>query len=172
MNPCAKYWIKELNLIKHPEGGYYKRTYYSLSTMATNFSLSNNNDNIRPSMTAIYYLIEQNNFSSFHRLKSDEIWHFYTGDSISIYIIDEQGRLDTIILGNRENDNRAVFQTIVDANKWFAVGLYDESKEGAFALVGCTVTPGFDFRDFEIANKEELIKQYPQHSNIINNFTR
>lgn len=172
MQTSAQYWIEKLNLSKHPEGGYYKRTFCSFLTMNTNFASQETDDGKRASMTAIYYLIDHGNFSAFHRLKSEELWHFYTGDCLSILMLNENGTLETIILGNKEKDERAVFQVAIEANKWFAVGLIDELDVNAFALVGCTVSPGFDFRDFELGNRDILIKRYPQHADMITKYTR
>lgn len=118
--------------------------------------------------TAIYYLLEQADFSAFHRLKSDECWHFYAGEPLNLFIIEDDGSLQQIVLGNNLLKSE-VPQFFVKAGKWFAAAPCENST---FCFVGCTVTPGFDFEDLEFANKEALINQYPSHKLIIERFTR
>ena len=152
----ASYWIKTLNLQKHPEGGWFKEVYRSdevipAAALPTGFSGN------RSISTSIYYLLEGEDFSGFHRIKSDEIWHFYTGTSAIDIISIEEGKIRKQILGENPQDNQ-FFQVIVNKNTWFAARLLNTN---GFALVGCTVSPGFHFDDFEMAN-QELIRQNPQ----------
>jgi len=161
----AGYWIKNLNLLPHPEGGYYKETYRSTEEINSN-SLSNIFKGNRAYSTAIYFLLEKGNFSAFHRIKSDEIWHFYDGDPILIHVIDNNGKLTTHELG-LEPQHGIIPQITVPANTWFA----SESK-GNFSLAGCTVSPGFDFTDFEMADRNTLTKLHEQYQQIIKQFTR
>ena len=157
-----EYWIEKLGLESHPEGGYFKQTYKSAGTFT--FSSGSEEGNlIRSFSTGIYFLLSKNNFSAFHRIKSDEMWHFYDGEAIEIFFIDLKGSLNKILLGNNP-ENGEVFQAIVPANCWFASQM---AGTGKYALVGCTVAPGFEFEDFEMAKREELLSLYPQHSNII-----
>ncbi len=161
----ASIFIDKLALEKHPEGGWYKRTYQSSFV----FSPFKQQAHKRYASTAIYYLLEGNDFSAFHRLKSDEMWHFYFGSPLKIYEIDESGNLKTRLLGNPMTDQSAEFQVTIPANRWFAADLIDKSS---FSLIGCTVTPGFDFSDFELATSNLLSNQYPQHTHLIRQFTR
>lgn len=161
----ASYWIEKLGLQLHPEGGAFAETYRSPQTLECSDMGMPGNRNLA---TCIYFLLKAaNGFSAFHRIKSDECWHFYTGNAIMIYEIDENGHLQQQILGNNP-ENGEVFQHMVKANRWFAARVLN--PEG-FALVGCTVAPGFDFQDFELAVRSSLIAQYPSLSEIITELT-
>lgn len=162
----AQYWIEKLNLQKHPEGGYYRETYRCLDTI--------NNDNLllrysgqRNASTAIYYLLCNEEFSGFHRLESDEIFHFYSGSSLTVHIINPQGDYQLIKLGNNPEDNQ-VLQLVIPHHSWFASAV---SQPDSYSLIGCTVSPGFDFNDFTLGKKDDLIKLYPQHRTVIEKFT-
>jgi predicted cupin superfamily sugar epimerase len=165
--PTAKQLIQQYNLQAHPEGGWYKETYRSNESIAAE-ALPERFGGGRAFSTAIYFLLEQGNFSAFHRIKSDECWHFYTGGSLLIYEIDITGTLTITTLGNDIN-NGQLFQYVVPANCWFASRPAPDSK---FSFVGCTVSPGFDFTDFELADKNTLAVQYSQHSKIIQQLCR
>uniref|UniRef100_UPI00321744D6 cupin domain-containing protein n=1 Tax=uncultured Draconibacterium sp. TaxID=1573823 RepID=UPI00321744D6 len=151
----AQFWIEKLELLKHPEGGWFKEVYRSAET-AKKETLSADFSGDRNFSTSIYYLLEGNQFSAFHRIKSDELWHFYTGSSgVEILWIDN-GELRKEKLGaDIENDEQ--FQVTVSKNKWFAARLLNKN---GFALVGCTVSPGFHFEDFELADKS-LPEEFP-----------
>ena len=125
---------------------------------------------VRKAMSAIYFLLNKEEYSAWHCLKSDEIWHYYDGGSpVEIYVIDTQGALRTYLLGNPRLIEEASFQVIIGAGKWFAARLQDQTS---FALVGCTVSPGFEYNDFILADKDILISKYPQHIDIISSFSR
>jgi len=158
-------YIHHLDLKPHPEGGWYRETYRS-SEKTT--QLPEGFVGERNFCTAIYFLLSGNNFSAFHRIKSDELWHFYDGDMLQIFVIDESGALRIIELG-REPDKGQVFQAVVTKGHWFASRC--SASEG-FSLVGCTVSPGFDFRDFEMADRNDLLSQFPQHKDYIIGLTR
>jgi uncharacterized protein len=163
----AAYWIRKLYLEPHPEGGYYRQTYKAAMVLPKE-SLLPTFTGPRPASTAIYFLLEGENFSAFHRLRSDELWHFYQGETLLIHVIEADGRYFTIQLGT-DTDAGDVFQDVVKAGCWFA----SEVKGGkAFALVGCTVAPGFDFEDFELAEREELMRSYSQHRGLVPRLTR
>ncbi|MDD3080071.1 MAG: cupin domain-containing protein [Paludibacter sp.] len=138
----------KLDLQPHPEGGWYKETYRSAETLLTP------EGNERNVSTAIYFLLENEDISHFHRIKSDEIWHFHAGAAIDIFII-ENNELKIMKLGNDLLAGEKP-QIIVPANSWFAAQLHDAKGYG---LVSCTVAPGFDFNDFELATKEIFEKQ-------------
>ncbi|MEM6299625.1 MAG: cupin domain-containing protein, partial [Bacteroidota bacterium] len=107
-------------------------------------------------------------FSAFHRIASDELWHFYDGDPLSIYFFDTLGHLKEIELG-LDIEKGQLPQAVVPAGAWFASRC---QNFGGFTLVGCTVSPGFDFQDFELAETDTLVSEYPAHEKIIRELTR
>lgn len=151
----------------HPEGGWYKETYRSAETVRGE-GLPNRFAGARSFSTAIFFLLEGQQISAFHRIKSDEVWHFYYGECLQIYIIDETAQLHIIKLGSNF-ENGEVFQAVVRAGCWFASA---PASPNSFALVGCTVAPGFDFADFEMAEQEALLREFPQHAETILKLTR
>jgi uncharacterized protein len=163
----AKYWIDKLQLIPHPEGGYYRQT-YKAELAVDKAALPPGFASSRAAATAIYFLLEGTDFSAFHRLRSDEIWHFYAGGTLVVHVIAENGEHSEILLG-RDAEAGEVFQAVVKAGSWFGARLRDPR---AFGLVGCTVAPGFDFADFELGKRAELVRQYPQHRELIERLTR
>ena len=164
---CAQQLIELYNLQPHPEGGWYKETYQSKEQIDAN-SLPERFGGSRAFSTAIYFLLEQGNFSAFHRIKSDECWHFYAGDPLVVYVLQQDGTLDEIMLGN-DITNGQLFQYVVPANCWFASRPATNSR---FCFVGCTVAPGFDFADFEMADAAVLSALYPQHQTAIQELCR
>jgi predicted cupin superfamily sugar epimerase len=154
----AQLLIQQYQLQPHPEGGHYRQTYCSAGRIPkTVLPAAFHND--RFYSTAIYFLLENKQFSAFHRIASDEVWHFYAGIGLHIYVIHPDGRGETLKLGD-DLDNGFAFQQIVPAGAWFASRPIFEK---GFSFVGCTVAPGFDFEDFEMADKTVLLHQYPQH---------
>ncbi|HYF30923.1 MAG TPA: cupin domain-containing protein [Chitinophagaceae bacterium] len=157
----AAHYITHLQMEPHPEGGYFKQTYCSPHSVTTPAGE-------RPYSTAIYYLLEQGDFSAFHRLKSDECWHFYAGGTLIIHIIEPNGNYYSTRLGNKVQAGEQP-QFVVPAGLWFGA----EPAEGsAFSLAGCTVAPGFVYQDFEMADKAALLKEYPRHHAIIHHLCR
>ena len=157
--------VRDLALLPHPEGGYYRETYRSvgrIDVLPPPFSGS------RSYSTAIYFLLEAGQYSAFHRIASDECWHFYQGTPLHIYVIHPAGHLETILLGN-DPASGAVFQAVVPAGCWFASR---PALAQGYSLVGCTVAPGFDFVDFEMGEKEMLLVAYPQHEALIRELCR
>ena len=163
----AQYWIDKLGLIAHPEGGYYRETYRA-GLCIPKEALPPQFTGSRLVSTAIYFLLEGEDFSAFHRLRSDELWHFYAGGSLVVYVIEENGHYWQMSIGSDPEANQHM-QAVVKAGCWFASRAQDP---GSFALVGCTVAPGFDFEDFELAKRSELINRYPQHGKLIEQLTR
>jgi predicted cupin superfamily sugar epimerase len=157
--------IKKLGLEAHPEGGWYRRTYQSEYILPSE-ALPRHPGN-RHCATSIYFLITSENFSSFHRIRSDEMWYHHSGGAITINIIHDDGTLNSIVLGPVEEGYEP--QALAPADTWFASHLLEESD---WALVGCSVAPGFDFDDFEIGKRSELIDTYPQHKHLISSLTR
>ena len=166
-NNNARHWIERLKLEPHPEGGYFRQTYRS-DVMIAREALPPGFGGARAASTAIYFLLEGENFSAFHRLRSDEVWHFYAGSPLVVEVIEPTGSRSSILLGD-DSDARQVFQAVVRAGCWFASHVADWN---GWALVGCTVSPGFDFEDFEMAKRGELVRQFPQHRELIERLTR
>jgi hypothetical protein len=166
-NNNTSFYINHLNLVPHPEGGWYRETYRS-DEIIRHESLPARFAGDRCFSTAIYFLLEEGNFSAFHRIKSDELWHFYAGDTLEIILIAENGELCITNLGSNPEKGET-FQYAVPDVYWMATRL---KGNGKFALAGCTVAPGFDFADFEMAERTQLIKLFPQHENIIIKLTR
>lgn len=151
----------------HPEGGYYLQSYRSSGSIPQE-SLPEGFSGPRLFSTAIYFLLEQGNFSAFHRIKSDECWHFYEGGCLHVHILYPDGRLNTVRLGP-DISNGEVYQYVVPANCWFAS---EPAPDTTYSLVGCTVSPGFDFADFELADPTLLVKEYPSFTTLIRRLCR
>jgi len=122
----------------------------------------------RSASTHIYFLLAQGQFSAFHRIAADELWHFYAGDPLLVYEIAHNGRLVTHRLGDDPEKGES-FHTVISAGSWFASAPAEASE---YALVGCTVAPGFDFADFELADREMLAGQYAEYAELIRKYTR
>jgi predicted cupin superfamily sugar epimerase len=175
--------INKLNMIElFEEGGYYRETYRSDKHIVVNcwddksqkdtvYYYSNHKkepSNIRSISTLIYYLLDGEQFSAFHKVKHDEIWHFYKGSSVSLYILTDSKNFLNIQIGN-DLDNNETIQYVIKGDTWFGAEINDKSL---YSLVGCSVSPGFDFRDFELGERDNLKKLYPQHEYLINKLTR
>lgn len=158
----VKELIKLFNLKPHPEGGYFKETYRANGTIKKQALPSNFFGDCSFS-TAIYFLLPKGSKSSLHRIKSDEVWHFYLGGPLTLVIIHKSGQIENITMGQNVQDGQRM-QYVVPAGSWF--GVYPNS-DTEFSFVGCTVAPGFDFNDFELGNKDVLFKQYPNAKEII-----
>ena len=159
--------IERLNLGKHPEGGYYRETYRS-DVVFNAQAVSGGFSGHRCCSTGIYFLLKNKEFSTFHRIKADELWHFYSGSCLIVHIIDPKGNYQDIHLGP-DMDKGQVFQALVPAGFWFAASLLTENS---YALVGCTTAPGFEFEDFEMAERSSLIADYPHLADLITQYTR
>jgi predicted cupin superfamily sugar epimerase len=140
--------VARFKLLPHPEGGYYSETYRSGQNVQ---SLVSGNE--RSASTAIYYLLDKQAFSAWHRIASDEVWHFYAGGPLLVHVLLEGGKMRTHRLGNALEASANVFQAVVPAGCWFAAEL---AEPGTFAFVGCTVAPGFEFSEFELARAVDL----------------
>jgi uncharacterized protein len=163
----AKFYIENLKLAPHPEGGYFKEVYRS-GEIISKESLPQRYEGSRSVSTSIYFLLDGDNISAFHKLKSDEIWHHYDGDAVRIFILSETGELNEKILGKDILNNQSL-QVTITRNNWFAAELLNKKS---FALFGCTVAPGFAFEDFQLAGKEEMLNRFPEHKTIINKMAR
>lgn len=167
MLQSAEYWVGHLGLLPHPEGGYYREIYRSPGTIPVE-ALSDGFNGDRSFATTIYFLLQAGDFSAFHRIQSDEIWHFYAGGALTVFVIHPDGRREDIHLG-ADAAKGQVFAAVVPAGSWFGSR---PDTGAAYSLTGCTVAPGFDFQDFEMAEKEKLADEYPQHRELISELTR
>jgi predicted cupin superfamily sugar epimerase len=161
-----QYWIEKLNLQKHPEGGYFKEVYRA-DEIIPKHGLHKRYSGERNHATSIYFLITSNEFSAFHRIKSDETWHFYTGSPVTVHMIDRTGKYSAVRLGSNHK-NGEVFQYTIPHGTWFAASV---DEPDSFALFGCTVAPGFHYDDFELGRREELVKLFPEHEETIRKLT-
>jgi predicted cupin superfamily sugar epimerase len=186
------YIIKKLNLVELPfEGGYYRETYRSDKSVSVDYddlqdtkgNMTANPDTtdspkgIRSLFTHIYYLLGGCRHSALHKVRSDEIWHFYLGSAVTIYILpdndnyngdgDDGGQLQEVKLGTNIESGEHLHY-MIKGNTWFGAELADKSS---YALLGCSVSPGFEFRDFELGKRKELTVKYPKHELLINRLT-
>ena len=159
--------VERFQLLPHPEGGFYKETYRSGEQIEQN-ALPQRFSGNRQYSTAIYFLLEKGNFSAFHRIQSDECWHFYAGQTLHVHVIHPNGQYELLKLGN-DLTNGETFQAMVPAGSWFAS---ETAAGGAFSFVGCTVAPGFDFADFELAKAAELVELFPSMKSLIERLCR
>lgn len=155
--------IRRLDLKPHPEGGFFSETYRSAERVLRDQDAACSAET-RSASTAIYYLLCDGAHSAWHRIKSDEVWHFYDGEPLLVHVLDEAGGLVTHKLGNALTHTDAVFQAVVPAGLWFAAECADPAT---FALLGCTVAPGFEFSEFELADADALKARHPQHIALI-----
>jgi len=162
----ADYWIEKLSLTPHPEGGYYREIYRAPESVLKE-ALPERFEGSRPFSTSIFFLLKSGQVSRLHRLKSDEIWHFYEGCPVQIHLIHQDGRYSEIKLGRNSNADQ-VFQAVIPAGTWFGAEVL--AAEG-YALVGCTVAPGFDFADFELGRRDQLLSRFPRLADQIRKLT-
>ena len=162
-NRTAQYFIKHLHLQPHPEGGWYRETYRAAETIPAAVLPERFASGNRHFSTAIYYLLEEGNFSAFHRISSDECWHWYAGGTLYIHVIEPDGKYYRISLGSNIEKGEHL-QSVVPALAWFSA---EPAPQSHFILTGCTVSPGFDFSDFTMADIEELTQKFPEQKNLI-----
>ena len=158
--------INHFKLQEHPEGGYFKEVYRSKETILEE-NLPEYFKGERNYCTSIYFLLTSDKFSAFHKINQDEIWHFYKGSTLKLHLISPDGAYSFVLIGN-DFKNGEVFQFTVPAHFYFAAEVI---KKETYALVGCTVSPGFDFRDFTLPSCKELSSEFPKHSEIIKKLT-
>lgn len=158
--------VASLGLLPHPEGGFYRETYRAGESIAR-AALPDRFVGDRSHGTAIYYLLAAGDRSKLHRIAADEIWHFYAGDPLLIVALAPDGALSVTTLG-RDFAAGHVPQHVVPAGYWFGA---IPPGGSAYALTGCTVAPGFDFADFELAERAALLSSFPQHRDWIERLT-
>lgn len=165
--PSKEILIEMLDLQPHPEGGFFKETYRSNETIH-NAHLTGDYKGDRHYSTAIFFMLTSDMFSAFHRIEQDELWHFHQGSAIELHTISESGEHTKHIIGN-DIANGEKPQLVVPGKYWFAAKVI---QQNAHSLVSCTVAPGFDFRDFVLPSRLELVNLFPQHELVIQEFTR
>jgi predicted cupin superfamily sugar epimerase len=162
MKPTVQEIIERLGLTPHPEGGFYRETWRSRLSLA---GLPHAGP--RSASTAIYFLLPAGAFSALHRVASDEVWHHYDGDPLDLHEIDDAGAHTLVVLG-RDLSQGQIPQHVVPAGRWQAA----VPRGDRYALCGCTVAPGFDFRDFEMPSRGELGRLFPQHTGLVAKLSR
>ncbi|MCR1974688.1 cupin domain-containing protein [Clostridium sporogenes] len=162
----ANYFIEKLDMTAHPEGGYYKESFISAENI-TDSDLTTTFEDKRILWTSIYFLLRNGEVSNFHRLKSDEMWYYHSGSPLTIYMITPKGELITEQLGlDIEKGEKP--QVLVPRNYIFGSAMNNKG----YALVGCMVSPGFEFRDFELFERDTLLNLYPKYKETIEKLTR
>ena len=162
----AEYFVENLNMTAHPEGGFYKETFVSTENISDK-DLDVNFEGSRMLWTSIYFLLRDGEVSNFHRLKSDEMWYYHSGSPLTIYMISPDGKLTTEQLGlNIENGEKP--QVLVPKDYIFGSAMNNKG----YALVGCNVSPGFEFRDFELFERSFLMEKYPEYKETILKLTK
>lgn len=159
--------VTKLDMKPHPEGGFYKETYRSDGVIPKD-ALGRKFSGARNYCTGIYFLLTSENFSAFHRIQQDEMWHFYGGSSLYVHIIDTNGLYKRHAVGMNLDEGETP-QLVVPADCWFASSVKEKDN---YSFVGCTVSPGFDFKDFELAERSKLIQEFPAHKETIAKYTR
>lgn len=162
MHPEAERLVRALGLEPHPEGGYFRETWRSHLTADLDGGRGGPRGT-RSFGTAIHYLLAGRDVSRLHRLKADEIFHLYAGGPLTIHILEKETGYRKVVLGPRVEAGQ-VFQAVIPAGCWFGASLFEDDS---FALVGCTVAPGFDFEDFEMGARSALLASFPEHEDII-----
>lgn len=157
MQKSKNYWIEQLNLLPHPEGGYYKTVPQPAEQITTE------DQRERPLYTSIYFLLSQESPSHFHRLKSDEIWYFHAGETLTIHLLYPDGHYEQVKLGT-SIENKEVLQYTVPKGVIFGSSI---EENGDYALVSCMVAPGFDYQDFELFTQAQLLEVYPHQREVI-----
>lgn len=162
----AEHWIQQLDLVEHPEGGFYSETYRSSQSIVQE-ALPEDYPSSRCFGTSIYFLLKSDQKSKFHRLRSDEIWYFHAGASARIHFISPDGEYFERLVG-LDRKNGETPQVIIPKNHWFAIEVI---LDNSYVLVGCAVFPGFEFEDFELVNASQLSQEFPHHSALIQRFS-
>lgn len=157
MSLAFEKYIKTLNMQKHVEGGYYAQSYVSQTQ----------HDETRALWSSIYFMLCEGEVSHFHRLTADEMWYYHAGESLTIYMISPDGKLTSVQLG-LDVEAGEVPQFLVPKGCIFGSAM----NQAGFSLVGCMVSPGFTFEDFELFSQEYLLETYPEHEALIKRLSR
>ncbi|NTW52644.1 MAG: cupin domain-containing protein [Chlorobiaceae bacterium] len=164
----AEFWIRQLGLERHPEGGWYKETYRSSNSY--DFGDRTPFGSPRSFATSIHYLLEKGDRSRLHRINSDELWYFHAGAPLEVHLFPETGVPSSFTLGDQP-DRGQVLHDWVPAGCRFGARMLKNAAGGTFSLVSCVVAPGFDFRDFSFSDRIQLLGQFPDHEPIITALT-
>jgi uncharacterized protein len=160
---------KILGLQPHPrEGGWYVRTYEAAEKLGAEAFADTRYGEARRTGTAIYYLLEPDTFSEMHRLKSDEVFHFYAGEAVEMLQLTGEGKGARVVIGNDLLLGQRP-QVVVERGVWQGSRLVEG---GGWALLGCTVSPGFEFEDYEAGVREQLCDAWPEFAAEIRALTR
>jgi uncharacterized protein len=162
MHPDAEKLVRLLHLAPHPEGGFYRETWRSAITVKHPCGKT------RSASTAIYFLLPAGTLSALHRVSSDEVWHHYDGDPLDLHLLDERDGTHEIIVLGHHYERGEHSQLVVPAGTLQAA----VARGDRYALCGCTVAPGFDFEDFEMPSRVELLARFPHHTDLVSNLTR
>jgi uncharacterized protein len=167
MDDAVKRIVERFELVPHPEGGFFREVYRSTLTL-DHPGVPKGFAPERSAGTLIYFLLSGSDFSAFHRVRwSDEIWHLYAGGPLEIFVIDADGSLERRLLTTDLVQGEPT--TLIPAGAWQSARLADGA---GWALGGCTVAPGFDFEDFEMPPRAELLERFPRHEATIRALTR
>lgn len=157
MEHSVSEWVRQLDLLPHPEGGYYKEIIKAERQ---------EEGQARPAYTSIYFLLTDDNISHFHRIDTDEIWYYHYGNTLTVHMIYPNGQYEAVDLGPDKTKGE-VLQHVVPAGTIFASSIKDEK---GYALVGCMCQPGFMFEHFEMFDQAELKKAYPHLIEVIEHY--
>lgn len=164
MSRDADFWVRTLGLAPHPEGGFFRETWRSAETAE---GLPARFGGPRALGTSILYLLRAGERSRLHRLRADEVWHFHEGGPLHLHLFGPAEGYRRLALG-RDPERGERLQAVVPAGAWFGA----EPAEGAaFALVGCTCAPGFEYGDFELGTREDLLARFPADRALVEHLT-
>ncbi|MEM6785841.1 MAG: cupin domain-containing protein [Bacteroidota bacterium] len=161
MHHAAQTWIDTLGLLPHPEGGFFRETYRAAH------AVTGEHGHPRAASTAIYFLLRAGDVSHLHRITADEGWHLYAGGPLTIHTLTEAGTYEALHLGLDLAAGQRP-QHVVPGGVWFGATV---DQGAAYALMGCTVAPGFDFADFEMADRAAMLEAVPQHQALVEQLT-
>ncbi len=167
MKENVKKLVEKFGMKQHPEGGYYVEIHRSKAEV--NVPKDVYGEDKRTALTSIYFLLTSDNFSAWHKVKSDEIWNYHSGSSLTLISIDKNGQLQKQILGDFLHNEKSVYQITIPADTWFCASVNDKDS---YSFIGCAVGPGFEFPDFILADRIKLKDQFPQHEGVITQYTR
>ena len=154
--------IEALGLAPHPEGGFFREMFRAPARVTATFAPVT-----RAASTAIYFLLRAGDYSAFHSVRSDEVWHYYLGATLELHTIDAAGQHERVELGPNLLHGESP-QWVVPANALQAARIIGDG----FGLYGCTVAPGFDYADFRMPERSELVARFPALASLIESFTR
>jgi len=160
MTTDAQTWISRLSLHPHPEGGWFRESHRDSQQIPAD-ALPAAYNSPRNFSTAIYFLLEGHQFSALHRIHQDEVWHFYDGSPLKIQAISPDGEAHEWTIG-RDPSADLLPQCVIPGGYYFGASLLTPDPTN-YALVGCTVAPGFDFADFDMPSRSTLLERFPNH---------